>query len=145
MAKDAADDASHHCARDIDTRWAGVHNLTLYPAALLRWSYDCAHRGHGRLVQRLVRSAPVVISNRSGSRETLCLIRLPLRFRRLQLCCCGLSLGDVGLDTRIRCRALRDERRLLATKARHVLRCRGTLVRKYGKLVRVVIPEAVSR
>jgi hypothetical protein len=49
------------------------------------------------------------------------------------------------LDTRIRCRALRDERRLLATKARHVLRRRGTLVRKYGKLVHVVIPSAASR
>ena len=49
------------------------------------------------------------------------------------------------MDARIHCRALRDKRRLFATKARHVLRRRGTLVRKYGKLVRVVIPPPVSR
>jgi hypothetical protein len=63
----------------------------------------------------------------------------------LQLCCCGLPLSDVGLDTRIRCRALRDKRRLLATKARHVLRRHGALVREYGKLVDVIIPPALSR
>ena len=54
-------------------------------------------------------------------------------------------LGDIRLDTRIGCRALRDERRLLATKARHILRRRGTLVRKYGQLVNVVITPAASR
>jgi uncharacterized protein YcfJ len=86
MAEDTADDASHHGARDIDTGRAGVHNLTLDPAALLWWSHHGTHRGHRRLVQRLVRSAPVVITGghyNVGSRKTLRLIGLTLRFRRL--------------------------------------------------------------
>ena len=49
------------------------------------------------------------------------------------------------MDTRIRCRALRGERRLLAAKARHILRRRGTLVRKYGKLMRLVVLPAFCR
>ena len=49
------------------------------------------------------------------------------------------------MDTRIDCRALRDERRLLAANARRVLRRRGTLVCKYGKLVHVVIRAPASR
>src|SRR5262245_20903431 len=130
MAKDAADDASRYSARDIDTGRAGVHSLTLDPAALLRWSHHGTHRGDRRLVQRLALSATVVIRGWRDSRKTLCVFGPPLRFRRLYLCCRGLLLRHVGTDTRIRCRALRGERGLLATKARHVLRRRGTLARK---------------
>ena len=145
MAEDAADDASHYSGRDIDTGRAGAHNLTLNPAALLRWSHHGTHRGHRRLVQRLALSATVVISSRRDSRKTLRVFGLTLRFRRLYLCYRSLLLSYVSTDTRVRCRALRDERGLLATKARHVLRRRGTLARKYGELVRVVIPTTSGR
>ena len=142
MAKDAADDASHDRARHIDTRRTAVHNLTLDPASLLRRPHDCARRGHGCLVQRLIVATPVVIGRRS--RETLGLIRLSLRFHRLHLCRGGILLGDVGLHTRVGCRALRGERCLLAAKARHVLRRDGALVREYGELVHAVVLPAVD-
>ena len=83
MAKDTADDASHYRTRDVDTRRAGVHNLTLDPAALLRWSHHGTHRGNRRLVQRLALSAAIVISSRRDSRKTLGILGLALRFHRL--------------------------------------------------------------
>jgi hypothetical protein len=57
----------------------------------------------------------------------------------------GLSLSDIGLDSRVSRGALRGERRLIAAIARYVLRRSRTLTRKYRELVRVVMPAARGR
>ena len=151
MTEDAANDASRDGAGNIDAGSASVDDLTLDPAALLRRSHHSTHRGHRRFIQRLVLPTPVVISGRRRHvRAYLCrrskslrLVSLSLRFRCLYLRRLGLSPRQVGLNARIGCAPLRNERRLLAPDARHVLRRHGTLSCKYGKLMHLVVSAAV--
>src|SRR5579862_2787450 len=131
VAEDAPNDASYDCAGDIDAARASIYDPALHPAALLRWPHNGSYGDNGSLVKGLALLAPVVIIGRRGrSSEALGFVGLMLRLRRSDLCCVGLSLTDVGLDARIARGALRRECRLIATKARHVLRRRGTLTGK---------------
>jgi hypothetical protein len=137
VAEYAAYDASNNGARDIDAA-AGIYNLALHPAALLRRPHNGTHGSNGSLVEGLALPTPEVIdARRSRGSEALSFVGLALRFR-------GSDLRRVGLDARISRSALRGECRLLATNARYILRRGDTLAGNYGQRVHVVVPPGTG-
>ena len=63
MAEHTAKECANNCAADVGiTATLFNHLLTFYPAALLRWAYDCTRGCNGRFIHTLVGATTIFVS-----------------------------------------------------------------------------------